>query len=279
MKKMTFEIKKLFNISILTIFLLIIPLGSHAIILAHITKVESSSSYIDLWGSIDLWEELEDSPNPCYQTSEAFCYYHVGVINKKTGQGFPRDSDYLDAKQLKTMQQVVTEFKKIMPIPFPIVSRNYRGNSNIEDFCFGILYCSAGACDQKKIVPGNICLPFPPITLSCTVTGDTMINHGTLPSNELSGAKSSTVLNVSCNQDGTLTIYALGQGSSDVMLNSEGTLKSRLQVNGKSGIIGTIVEIKEDVKTPFTITSELITFGEVEVGPFHGSGTVTMSYE
>ncbi|MFV3381013.1 MULTISPECIES: hypothetical protein [Pseudomonas] len=104
-----------------------------------------------------------------------------------------------------------------------------------------------------------------------------MIDHKTLADNAVDGATASTQLNVQCRGPASVTVSTTRTDAYGVRLKADGSLYSKVTVNGKDATAGINVPITQDLNTPLTITSTLVKRGDVMPGQFIGSTVLTVS--
>ncbi|PNG38721.1 hypothetical protein BK640_00750 [Pseudomonas protegens] len=104
-----------------------------------------------------------------------------------------------------------------------------------------------------------------------------MIDHKSLMDNAVDGATASTQVYVQCRGPASMTVSTSRSDSYGVRLKSDGSLYSKITVNGKDATAGINVPITQDQFTPLTITSTLVKRGNVTPGQFSGSTVVTLS--
>ncbi|RYM49059.1 hypothetical protein BSQ96_20705 [Serratia proteamaculans] len=96
--------------------------------------------------------------------------------------------------------------------------------------------------------------------------------------NDLNGNARSVYAQVSCNREATVRITAQANNGGDVVtLRSDGSLKSKLQVNNISGASGATVRVPSGNGTSVMFTSTLISNGNVSAGAFSGSAVAVVT--
>ncbi|MGY1449362.1 MrpH family fimbial adhesin [Pseudomonas chlororaphis] len=114
-------------------------------------------------------------------------------------------------------------------------------------------------------------------SLQCDITGYAVIDHKSLMDNAVDGATASTQVYVQCHGPASLSVSTSRTDSYGIRLKSDGSLYSKITVNGKDATAGINVPITQDQPTPLTITSTLVKRGNVTPGQFSGSTIVTIS--
>ncbi|WP_159388361.1 MrpH family fimbial adhesin [Pseudomonas sp. R32] len=121
------------------------------------------------------------------------------------------------------------------------------------------------------------CAPVTAPPLRCEITGDTTIDHKNLADNVLDGATASTQLYVQCRGPASVTVSTSQTDIYGVRLKDDRSLYSKITVNAEDATKGINVPISQGVATPLTITSTLMSRGNVTPGAFLGSTIVTIS--
>lgn len=118
--------------------------------------------------------------------------------------------------------------------------------------------------------------PLPP--LSCTINGDINLAHGVLNQDSLNGNTKSVYVQVSCNRDANVKITARANNGGDVVtLRSDGSLKSKLQVNSIAGATGATLRVPGGNGTSVMFSSTLMSTGNVVAGNFSGSAVAVVT--
>lgn len=113
--------------------------------------------------------------------------------------------------------------------------------------------------------------------LHCDITGNFNIDHKKVFETELDGATASTQLNVMCSGPSSVTVTASRTDPKGVQLRSDGSLYSRITVNGKDATSGINVRLPDGQNGTLNIRSRLSSVGTVNPGPFSGSTVITVS--
>lgn len=145
------------------------------------------------------------------------------------------------------------------------------------DNCITFSYTRIGPAIGGVIDRFGPCVRVAAPALQCDITGDAVINHKTLADNAVDGATASTQLNVQCRGPASVTVSTTRTDAYGVRLKADGSLYSKVTVNGKDATAGINVPITQDLNAPLTITSTLVKRGDVAPGAFLGSTVVTVS--
>ncbi|MEL5306769.1 hypothetical protein [Serratia nevei] len=130
---------------------------------------------------------------------------------------------------------------------------------------------------------GNTCSgtmtppPPPPGSVSCNLNS-VVLQHPPLEPDAVNGNTVSKTMSVTCTRQATVRIIAqANDGTSQIMLRADGSLKSALTVNGKPGTTGDLVTIPGPAGKSVIFTSTLIASGKVAAGNFSGAGIVNIT--
>lgn len=97
-------------------------------------------------------------------------------------------------------------------------------------------YPVGSTCDGSLPKP-----PAPPVTVSCSIKNDIVLNHGTISEDNVLGHVASGIGFFQCTDKATVRIYAKSSnGKSYVNLNKNGTFVSYLKVGGYDGASGAV---------------------------------------
>ncbi|MGX1960586.1 MrpH family fimbial adhesin [Serratia proteamaculans] len=165
-----------------------------------------------------------------------------GSINTATAQWL--DYQY-NLKGYHTPNEIIDSWRQ-SALPRSGVIRNWLGEVANGRRCIR-LYAAAdvgaalfGDSCSGTVTPPPVKPPLPPV--SCSISGDINLAHGALNQNDLNGNARSVYAQVSCNREATVRITAQANNGGDVVtLRSDGSLKSKLQVNNISGASGATV--------------------------------------
>ncbi|CAI1173706.1 Uncharacterised protein [Serratia plymuthica] len=138
--------------------------------------------------------------------------------------------------------------------------------------------------DNRKIIVANSkdgsMNPPPPVLppVSCSISGNINLAHGVLDQNDLNGNAKSVYVQVSCNREATVKVTARANNGGDVVtLRSDGSLKSKLQVNSIAGATGATLRVPGGNGTSVMFSSTLISTGNVVAGNFSGSAVAVVT--
>ncbi|MFJ7141292.1 MAG: hypothetical protein ACN6P5_19870 [Pseudomonas protegens] len=114
-------------------------------------------------------------------------------------------------------------------------------------------------------------------TLQCDIGGNTMINHGSVNDMAIDGNEAGATLRVSCTGVSSVIVSASKESASGIKLRTDGSLYSKLTIDGKSAADGVSIKVEEGFSTPIFVKSTLFSKGAVEPGKFSGSTVLTIS--
>ena len=162
-------------------------------------------------------------------------------------------------------------------IPFSgsiFVPNSYKKPS---DFCisFGVQHKYSGTGRPETRIGSCARVATPP--LACVVSGNTTISHGVINDNDVNGNEAATQLQLKCTGGSSLILTAGKESLSGVKLRVDGSLYSRLTIEGKSAAEGVSVPVIEGVPKAISLKSTLYSNGKVEPGYFSGSTVMTIS--
>ncbi|SFB39385.1 hypothetical protein SAMN05216248_105164 [Pseudomonas simiae] len=145
------------------------------------------------------------------------------------------------------------------------------------DICIGFAYLITNA--NNNYFPGTMgtCYKVAAPSLQCDFTGNSVIDHMRLVDNAVEGATASTQVDVQCKGASTLIVSTSQTDAYGVRLNKDGSLYSKITVNGKDATTGITVPITQGQSAPLTITSTLVKRGDIQPGEFSGSTVITIS--
>ncbi|MFV3336561.1 hypothetical protein ACNFB1_05160 [Pseudomonas sp. NY15349] len=145
------------------------------------------------------------------------------------------------------------------------------------DLCIGFTAAITGGNIAAPFVPFGPCVRVAVPSLQCDFGGNGVIDHKTLMDNAVNGATASTQVNVRCQGPASITVSTSQTNAYGVRLTNDGSLYSRITINGKDATAGINVPITPGSGKLLTITSTLVKRGNVMPGAFFGSTVVTVS--
>lgn len=146
-----------------------------------------------------------------------------------------------------------------------------------NDFCIGFAqgysYNSAGGL----VVPVGSCAPVIKPTLQCEIKGDTTIDHGKISDSYIDGNEALAIIQLTCTGASKVLLYTKQENRSGVKLRPDGSLHSKLTIDGKNTADGIYINITEGAPIPVSIKSTLFSTGGIEPGGFSGSTVLVIT--
>lgn len=140
-------------------------------------------------------------------------------------------------------------------------------------FAQGYSYSGAGGF----VVPVGPCAPVKKPALKCEIKGNTTINHENVSDAAIDGNEATVTLQLTCTGVSSVIASASKENTSGVKLRADGSLYSKLTIDGKAPASGVPIKVEEGMPTPIFIKSTLSSNGAVQPGPFSGSTVLTVS--
>lgn len=235
--------------------------------------------------SLTAWTSESDSqPNPCYHNGAPYCWVFLR-IKDVSNFGWVGVDESIDAVDMKTIGEVREAYIKKNGIPFTVgtVATTYDPFA-----CAAILYAPGSygvsyiKLTQKPLVyPTSMCALPPPPVGTCKITGDVIIDYGSVSADMLSGARKSGSTSIECNTASTVSFVVFDsksdQPDGEVSLRSDGSLSAKLTIDGTPASNGKTYDIPENSSVNVTVDSELVVNGTPEAGPFSGSAVAILS--
>ena len=226
--------------------------------------------------------ESDNLPNPCYKNGSNACWVFSGLRNVGLNGYVSRDES-VNAINMKTIGDVRKAFIEKNPLPFSTTRVSLSVESNV---CAAILY-GPGSYDlygyiildgKAQLYPTSICAAPPPPIGSCKISGDILINYGTVSANKLAGLHASGEAVIKCDANTDVDFIAFSpSGSNIVSLRQDNSLSAKLTINGFAATEGARLNVPAGSAVNVTIDSELVTSGAVDAGPFSGTAVAEIS--
>ena len=233
--------------------------------------------------SIENWTYYDPEPSPCISSDPRLniCNLEIGVrlnpgttsyageiIKWRVSTGQP-GSTMGNLLASMTAQGFNIPFKASILVPTNSAPSYY--------LCLGFTKSIIGSNIGGAINLFGPCTPVRKPMLQCDISGDTTIDHKTLLDTAENGARASTQLGLKCRGATSVVVTASRTNSNGVQLRSDGTLYSKLTINGRQPWGGINVSVRENVTTPLDIVSTLSARAVVPPGDFSGSTVITIS--
>lgn len=261
---------------------------SAAALQAHAITITTTESRYEPGGTryyftVSDWMSGEAGrPNPCQSDDPRQTICRVGLVANRRPGNYSSVGRYADwevpvRRGSSSMQQLQWDLQaKGLRMPLSGSIFVSRQNAN-DELCITFSYSKIGPNLGGAISLFGPCTRVAVPVLQCDITGETTIDHKSLPDNALEGAKASIQLNLQCRGPASVTVSASRTNTSGVRLRSDDSLYSKITVNGKDATAGINVAVVDGLNTPLDITSTLSTRGTVTPGPFSGSTVIIVA--
>ncbi|MNO57633.1 hypothetical protein D3C76_481740 [compost metagenome] len=246
------------------------------------TDSRYEASGVRYYFTVNNWTTNDNSRSPCIQPSPGSTTCVVEVTANQSpfttsSVGTSLSWDVPLRSGYSTMGQLLVDLQsKGFRIPLN-GSVLVPYNSVTDDLCITFTYAAIGPSIGGAVSRFGPCTPVMAPTLQCQLTGDTTINHKNLSDNEVNGAKASTQLNLQCQGPSSVTVSTSRTDYSGVKLRSDGSLYSKITINGMDAYRGIDVQVSKGQIAKLNITSTLSTRGTVAPGEFSGSTVISIS--
>ncbi|MHC2144083.1 MrpH family fimbial adhesin [Pseudomonas sp. 210_17 TE3656] len=247
---------------------------------AHAISIEFNKSQYEPGGAryfftVNSWEG--GGHRVCTDMTASSCgIYLVGA----QGPGDPYAmvlSTYNWEVKPKTSMTDIRNQMKGFSIPFQgslFVPKDSRVSDN---FCISFAHGYRWPGVGGAIGPVGPCAKVTKPALQCEIKGNTTIDHNNVSDAAIDGNEASVTLQLTCTGTSSVIASASKENTSGVKLRADGSLYSKLTIDGKAPANGVPVKVEEGLPTPIFIKSTLSSNGTVEPGPFSGSTVLTIS--
>lgn len=231
--------------------------------------------------TVTQWEGGGD--NFCRDLSARTCNLTIaGVL----GPGYLASSSYYwyNLRPNSTMTDLRTTMSNSIGVGATVFRIPFKGSifvpgarrslciSFVQQFVYGggieTRYDPVGPCRSTMEPPAK-----------CEITGSPTINHGSISDNidtiNLSSAQ--TTLQLKCTGKGTVMASASKESPTGIKLRSDGSLYSKITIEGKPAAAGVRINVENGLATSITIKSQLYSNGAVKPGAFSGSTVLTIA--
>lgn len=269
--------------AILLAVTLLTAYSANSAIYSYITRSDGTPENAKYWWTIEYWDTVDATPNPCYRTSPQ-CTVFIGHRHSDGGEAGPGVSDgneYLDGIQgLATVGDVGREFQKKYSLPRS-GTQNHVGPAVTQE-CVGMYYkTSTGTADSwgSLMMPSSLCGIVPPPVGKCEFTETSIeLTHGQVQLKDIEGHQARQTGYIRCTEEMDVMVYLAGSaGNGMVNLRNDGSLQTRLTIGGVSGSTGVRIHALPSIKMPLEFMSTLTKVGTVEAGDFFGSATAILT--
>lgn len=256
--------------------------SANSAIYSYITRSEGTPENAKYWWTIEYWDTVDATPNPCYRASQ--CTVFIGHRHSDGGEAGPGVSDgneYLDGIQnLPTVGDVGAAFQRKYSLPRS-GTQNHVGPAVTQE-CVGMYYkmsTGTGSAGGSAMMSNSLCGIVPPPVGKCEFTETSVeLTHGQVQLRDIEGHQARQTGYIRCTQTMDVMVYAAGAGGNGMVnLRNDGSLKSRLTIGGVNGATGLRIRALAATKMPVEFVSTLTKAGTVEAGDFFGSATAILT--
>lgn len=152
-----------------------------------------------------------------------------------------------------------------------------KGTSVSNEFCISFAFAEVTGTIGGGYNLYGPCARTAKPTLQCDIGGNSIINHGAVNEMAIDGNGAGTTLRLSCTGVSSVIVSASKGSASGIKLRTDGSLYSKLTIDGKSAADGVSIKVEEGLSTPVLVKSTLFSKGTVEPGEFSGSTVLTIS--
>ncbi|MHC2144552.1 MrpH family fimbial adhesin [Pseudomonas sp. 210_17 TE3656] len=248
---------------------------------AHAISIEFNKSQYEPGGAryyftVTSWEGGGDSA--CSDTTAVSCsLYLVGAQGPGDYMAMVLSThSWYDIRPNTSMTAVRNQMRGFS-IPFQgslFVPKDRRvSDSFCISFAQGFSYVGAGGL----VAPFGPCAKVIKPALQCEIKGNATINHNNVSDAAIDGNEAAVTLQLTCTGVSSVIASASKENPSGVKLRADGSLYSKLTIDGKAPANGVPIKVEEGIPTPIFIKSTLSSNGTVEPGPFSGSTVLTIS--
>ncbi|WP_143501245.1 hypothetical protein [Pseudomonas sp. Irchel 3H3] len=252
---------------------------------AQALTITTTKSYYEPAGvryyfEVSNWD-ANSSWSPCTVDDSRVTACAIGLIANRPGLVINTAGTYfkwdVPARRNSNMGELLSDLKtKGFQIPLTgsiLVPKQYANNN----LCITFTYAHTGPNLGAAVNPWGPCSKVKAPALQCEIKGDITINHRSLYDNKVDGAMASTQLYLQCLGPTSVTVSTSRTDASGVQLRSDGSLYSKITVNGKDATTGINVQTTKDQATTLDVTSTLSSRGTVAPGEFSGFTVITVS--
>lgn len=256
-------------------FLLLICLITNT---AHAVSIVSTGSRYESGGvryyfTVTQWEGTTD--RICSDMTALRC--DLRIYGLQPPSDYIGSTHYWNGIKPSTSLTEVRNQMKGFSIPFHGTLFVPKGTKVNNRFCITFTQQHIYSLSQGLGHRVGPCAPVIKPALQCEIKGDTIINHGSVSDNNINGNEAATTLQLTCTGISSVIATASKESPSGIKLRTDGSLYSKLTVEGKAPADGVPIKVEEGVPTPIFIKSTLFSKGTVEPGEFSGSTVLTIS--
>ncbi|AHG21888.2 hypothetical protein Z042_21440 [Chania multitudinisentens RB-25] len=256
--------------------------SAQSAIYSYITESDGVPTSARYWWTIEYWDTVDSTPNPCYRWSQ--CTVFIGHRHSDAGGAGPGVSErgeFVDGvNHYATVGEVGAAFRRVHFLPRS-GTQNHFGPAVTQE-CVGIFYkWSTGTANAEgsRMMPSSLCGIVPPPVGRCEFTETSVeLTHGQIQLKNIEGHQARQTGYIRCTQDMDVMVYAAGAGGNGLVnLRSDRSLQSHLTIGGVNGATGIRIHALAGIKMPVEFMSTLTKTGNVEAGDFFGSATAILT--
>lgn len=234
--------------------------------------------------TVSNWSTSDSGRHPCVRDDPGVktCNISLGVLVRPSASGTVGRGYFWEfpiRRQPSSLGDLLVDLMKAgFSMPFN-GSIFVPTESITPDLCIGFSAAMSGPNLGGMYGVFGSCARVIAPALKCDISGDTNIDHGRLADNALQGKRSQTQLSLRCTGPTSVRVSTSKTDSEGVRLRSDGSLFSKITVNGRdvSGGSGDEFPVYQDRPTQLDIVSTLVTRGTVSLGKFSGSTIITVN--
>lgn len=233
---------------------------------------------------LEYWTEMGFTPNPCKSLGfSGKCFIqlnHFHSAPNKGGTGTEHRARWrcnVDLQHLNSMAEIRDVAINQCGLTLPYVNYSTHAGSVVVDECIAFFMTSSATGGSGRMVPGGICGIAPPPEGKCAfVSNNLNISHGALDVTQVQNNEAEQQFALTCNETMPVRITSSMQDHF-LDLNSDGSIRSYLTLNGSPASLGTQVTAVKNQYTYVTVKSILQTSGTPSLGNFSGTTTLVLS--
>lgn len=230
--------------------------------------------------SIVAWDEDSSSLNPCYGWGS--CYIGPDALYPTHAPGLygscVESGNCIRIERYRTAKEVETAWKKTFGVPW--VSKEYPVTSNNVS-CVGLFYIKdprAGVLGGV-VWPNSVCGKLPPQNQTCSVNIPSVIDFGTISSNDISGKVHEINGFIECSSSGTIKIYVQSSlGEENIYFNNEKYFYVNLFLDGNSAWKGVDYSLSSGLARAIKLKAKVTAVQAVDAGNYSAQAVVYIAY-
>ncbi|MCO7580390.1 MULTISPECIES: hypothetical protein [Pseudomonas chlororaphis group] len=228
---------------------------------------------------VNSWNNL--APSPCASNDPAYSECRVQFVIRKTTNFYNPVGTYsnwtVPIRGGSNLGDLLNDLQsKGFQIPFS--GSFFVASKDVSpDLCVGFGFVKLGPDLGGTWSPFGPCSRVTEPMLQCNISGSNTIDHKRLVEFELNGNTASTRVTINCSGASSVTLFTSNSNSYGVQLRPDGSLYTKITVNGEDATKGINIAVKEYLSTPVTITSTLVRRSSVSPGEFSGYTILTVS--